>query len=241
MLATTKGIVLKHFKYSDNSVIAKIYTQDFGLRSFIVRGVRSGKGKNKASYLQPLSLVQITSNITEKKNLLPLKSIQLDCVYADIPFNIVKTSLAFFISEVLVKSIKEEEPNPEMFEFIYNALQLLDVQQENIGNYHLIFMTQMSRYLGFHPQIPIDQNSNYLFDLQEGTFLTSPPPHQNFIDQELSSHLITLYSTSFQENNLKLNHALRKSLLGVLLNYYHLHLSNFDNLKSIPVLEEVLN
>lgn len=103
MLITTKGVVLRHYKYSDSSVIAKIYTADYGLQSFIIRGVRSGKSKNKASYLQPLSLVQLTAQYQEKKNLHTVRSIQLDILYSSLPFDIAKTSIAFFYCRSIIK------------------------------------------------------------------------------------------------------------------------------------------
>lgn len=241
MLVTTKGVVLRHYKYSDNSVIAKVYTADYGLQSFIIRGVRSEKSKNKASYLQPLSLVQLTAQYQEKKNLNSVRSIHLDVLYSSLPFDIAKTSIAFFIAEVLLKSIKEEEKNPKLFDFIYHALQVLDLKDDNYANFHLIFMAQLSKYLGIQPQIPIDTSVAFFFDLNEGLFLTTPPPHRNFTEQYLSVHLIKLFTANVKDNDLKLNQALRKVLLSVLLDYYHLHLSNFDNLKSIGILEEVLS
>lgn len=241
MLITTNGVVLKHFKYSENSVIAKIYTEDYGLQSFLVRGVRSGKSKNKASYVQPLSLVQVTTTYKEQKSLHNVKSIQLAQAYNDIPFNIVKTSLAFFLAEVLLKSIQEEENNPALFEYLFNTFQYLDVTQESCANFHLIFMAQLCKFLGFKPQLPIDVDQTYFFDLQEGLFLSHVPPHKEYTAPEKSALLIQLFLCNFKNNNLKLNATLRKSLLGVLLDYYHLHLSNFDNLKSLEVLEEVMS
>jgi DNA repair protein RecO (recombination protein O) len=96
MLFTTKGIVLHHFKYSEKSVIAKVYTEKFGLQSYILNGVRSTKSKNKAVYLQPLSLVEISANHKENKGLQQVKNIQLAEVYESIPFNIGKTSIVLF-------------------------------------------------------------------------------------------------------------------------------------------------
>ncbi|MDG1477065.1 MAG: DNA repair protein RecO, partial [Vicingaceae bacterium] len=111
MLTTTKGIVLHHFKYGEKSVIAKIYTQKFGLQSYILNGVRNKKSKNKAVYLQPLSLVEINAVHKEKKGLERVKDIQLYFPFNTIPFDIGKVSIAFFLAEILYKSIKEEEPN----------------------------------------------------------------------------------------------------------------------------------
>ncbi|MFT3936946.1 MAG: recombination protein O N-terminal domain-containing protein [Chitinophagaceae bacterium] len=55
----TKGIVLRTVKYGETSVIASIYTELFGLQSYLVNGVRtsSKKGPGKASLFQPGSIL----------------------------------------------------------------------------------------------------------------------------------------------------------------------------------------
>ncbi len=241
MLTTTKGIVLHHFKYSEKSVIAKIYTEKFGLQSYILNGVRSAKTKNKAVYLQPLSLLEINANHKEKKGLQQVKNIQLAVPYTSIPFEIAKTSIAFFIAEILYKSIKEEEPNIPLFEFLYNTLQVLDLKENNYVNFHLIFMAQLTYFLGISPQNKNIQTENIYFDLQEGMFLPIKPPHQAHVASPTSNQLINILNANFNDNNLSLSHTDRKKLLTLLLDYYSLHLSNFDNLKSLAVLEEILN
>lgn len=241
MLFTTKGIVLHHFKYSEKSVIAKVYTEKFGLQSYILNGVRSSKSKNKAVYLQPLSLVEINANHKEKKGLQQVKSIQLASPYNSIPFNIGKTSIAFFIAEILYKSIKEEETNYTLFEFLYNALQVLDLKETDYANFHLIFMAQLCHFLGIPPQNKNIVATNIYFDLQEGVFTAHQPPHQAIIASPISNILIAILNANLNDSNLSLNYSDRKLVLSALIDYYHLHLSNFDNLKSLAVLEEVLS
>ena len=181
MLCTTKGIVIHHFKYAEKSVIAKIYTEKYGLQSFLMNGVRNAKSKNKAVYFQPLSLVEINFFYKEKKSLQQLKNIRLERPYVSIPFNINKSSIAFFVAEIVYKSIKEEEPNTDLFDFLYQSFQFLDLQDENYNNFHLLFLAQLCKYLGFYPQTDgIDASSNLYFALQDGCFLNYEPVHQPF-------------------------------------------------------------
>lgn len=243
MLYTTKGIVIHHFKYAEKSVIAKIYTEKFGLLSFILNGVRNAKSKNKAVYLQPLSLVEINFFYKEKKGLQPIKDIRLAVPYASIPFNINKSTIAFFIAEILYKSIKEEESNSKLFEFLYHAFQFLDLQDTNYSNFHLIFLAQFSKHLGFFPQTStINSATNLYFALQDGCFVNHQPLHQPHISPPISSLFLTILSTNFDtSSDLKVDTVQRKMLLANFLDYYNLHLSNFDNLKTVAILEEILN
>ena len=243
MLQTTKGIVIHHFKYGEKSVIAKIYTKDFGLQSYVLNGVRNKKSKNKAAYLQPLSLVEINGSYKEGKGLQQIKNIGLDIPFKTIPFNINKSSIAFFLAETLYKSIKEEEANNNLFDFLYNAIQLLDLEEENYTNFHLLFLAQLTKYLGFYPQFKTADNSNkHYFDLQEGIFVKLQPHHNAFLDPILSSLFHAVFGINFDALvDLTINAKQRKLLLNAFLDYYNLHLSNFDNLKTLAVLEEVLH
>ena len=69
MYTKTRGIVLHTVKYSETSVIAKIYTERFGLVSYIIKGVRSVKSKTKASLLRPLTLLEMEVANRENKQL----------------------------------------------------------------------------------------------------------------------------------------------------------------------------
>ncbi|NQX96510.1 MAG: DNA repair protein RecO [Flavobacteriales bacterium] len=243
MLTTTKGIVIHHFKYSEKSVIAKIYTEKYGLQSYILNGVRNKKSKNKAVFLQPLSLVEISAIHKEKAGLSRVKNIDLEIPFKSIPFTISKSSLAFFISEILYKSIKEEEANEHLFTFLHHSIEFLDLTDGNYNNFHLIFLAKLSKHLGFHPQKPIIPISSKLyFDLQEGCFSTLQPYHNAFVEPPVSTLFFQVFGTNFDAMEaLILNQKQRKILLSTLLNYYSLHLSNFDNLKTLDILEEVLS
>jgi len=243
MLSSTKGIVIHHFKYSEKSVIAKIYTEKFGLQSYILNGVRNKKSKNKAAYLQPLSLVEINATHKENKGLHRVKNIELDIPFNSIPFNIGKSSIAFFIAEILYKSIKEEEPNIPLFHFLHKTIQVLDLADSGFSNFHIIFLANLCKHLVFYPQITTksEQNSFY-FDLQEGIFTNLLPYHRFFIETPLSTLLHQTFGTNFDVmETLIIDNKQRKMLLSTILNYYSLHLSNFDNLKTLEILEEVLN
>ena len=244
MLYTSKGIVIHHFKYSEKSVIAKIYTEKYGLQSFIINGVRSKKSKNKAALIQPLSLVEVNAFKKENKGLQQVKNIKSAFLFQEIPFHIYKTSIAFFLAEVLYKSIKEEEKNESLFQFLYGGIQILDLQAEHHINFHLLFLAQLTKYLGFYPQnINTEfQEKPIYFDLQEGVFTDLIPIHHFFLEPPLSRQLKAIFGMNFEgAGQLKIDNHQRKLILNAMLNYYRLHLSNFDQLKSKEIIEEILN
>jgi len=243
MLHTTKGIVIHQFKYGEKSVIAKIYTQKFGLQSYIINGVRSKKSSNKFAYLQVLSLVEINAYHKENKGLQQLKDIKLDAPFQTIPFLVYKSSIAFFVAEIIFKSIKEEETNTQLFNFLYNSIQVLDVCEKNQSNFHIYFLTLFAKYLGFPPQqTTLNLKEPFYFDLQEGIFTSTKPFHLAFLKPDAAQIIAQIIAQQYQPiETLVISKHLRTTLLQGLLDYYKIHAVNFESLKTISVLEELFD
>lgn len=237
----TRGIVLKQIKYSDTSIIAKIYTESFGIQSYIVKGARKKSSRIKTGLFQSLSLIDMVVYHKEKSNIQSLKEIKSAFPFTSIPFDIKKSTIAIFITEILYKSLKEEETNPALFNFIYDAIVFLDKKKEKFADFHLLFMIKLSRYLGFAPKRNYSKQ-NDIFDLIEGSFVNRIPVHFHFIEEPLSKNFSDYLEIGFEdlEQN-KIPSSMRKKLLECLLEYYKLHLEGFGDIKSYPILQTVLN
>jgi DNA repair protein RecO (recombination protein O) len=241
MLNKTSGIVLHYTNYSESSLIVKIYTRTHGLQSFIVSGVRSKKSKNKINLFQPLALVDLVFFENEKSTLHRISEITSAKPYSEIPYNFVKSSIALLLNEILYKAIKEEHENEELFDFINNSLQILDLKTENCSNFHIYFMIHLTRYLGFFPQGEFGNDSS-LFDLQEGKFVNYIPHHVMYLSSEKSKLLNQFLNCNYDSIHLlQLTKVERKQLLQSLILFYQLHINSFGEIKSIEVLEEVLS
>lgn len=240
MLATTRGIVFHTLKYSDSSIITKIYTEEFGLQSFMVSAAHSKKSATKINLLQPLALVECVVYHKEKKQLQRIKEIKSAQPYQNISSDISKSGILFFLNEMLYKSIKEEESNPPLFNFIYSALLFLDLKTDSCANFHLLFLLKLSSFLGFRPQ-ENHSTKNKFFDLQEGVFLSHEPVHPFFITANEGNRFLELCNCDFENSAaLTIGGAERKLLLEKIIQYYTLHLSSLSEIKSHKVLEEVM-
>lgn len=241
MLRKTRGIVLHVTDYAETSLVVKIYTEDFGLQSYLINGVRKQKSKFKSNLFQPLNLVNIVAYHKEGHGLKRISEISAHPQLTSIPYDIVKSSVAIFLNEVIYRSIREEEKNQTLFDFLHNAIRILDLRSVDCSAFHLCFMIQFTRYLGFFP------NGNYfeeqsIFNLQEGTFQLSTPPHPHFLNNQLTKYLYRLMQCSFENYHLaEINHAQKKELLNALVTYFELHHTHGTSLKSHHVLHEVMN
>jgi DNA repair protein RecO (recombination protein O) len=239
MLHTTRGIVFQTFSYTDTSVIAKIYTELFGLQSYLVSGAHSKRSGTKANLLQPLTLLECVVYKKEKKQLQRIKEIKCEHPFVSIPYDISKSAIALFLDELLYRSIREEQPDQALFEFIHSSLCMLDLRTESCANVHLYFMVQLSRYLGFYPAGNFSEEEAF-FDLQEGLFKDSEPVHPLFLVPAQGRMLHALMNCTYGNlAALRITHLERKQLLEKLILYYELHLEALKGIRSHKVLEEI--
>jgi len=238
MTDTTKGIVLQSVKYSESSIIVKIYTEALGLQSYIIKGVRSKKAKIKTALFQPLQLLELTATHRETKSLNFLKEARVGYAYQTIPFDMTRRSVLMFIDEILVRSIKEESANQTLFDWLWQSLIWYDLTEKPNPDFHLVFMIQLTKFLGFYPKNPT-RVSGY-FDLQEGVFVNTEPPHPHYISGAFSEMFHQLSVISFNKmDELSFSANQRRKMLNTLITYYQLHLTGFGEVKSLEVLQQL--
>lgn len=241
MIQKTRGIVLHHIKYSETSVIATIYTEKFGRQSFLIRGVRSKKASVKANILQPLFLLDLEVYYKPTRDLQSVKEVRNAFVFSTIPYDLRKSSIALFIAEILYKTIREQEANYELFEYLYHTIQMLDLKPDSISNFHLYFLIQLTKYLGFYPANSYSEINPY-FDLQNGRFVVIKPMHNSYLNPELSVILSKILP--FSENQhaeITINYTQRTNLLDKIIDYYCIHNEGLTNVKSLAVLKDVFH
>ena len=231
----TKGIVFQAIKYKDNQIIAKIFTERYGLKAFMVRSGKSAK-TSVIPLLQPLTIVELTTQAKENSSLLQLKQLRLATPFSDIPFNPIKSSIVLFLDEILTKTIAEDYQNDDLFTFLEYALLLLD-QSNDIKNFHLWFLMELSRHYGFYPSIE-DSTAAY-FDFNTGESQDFKPSHPNYIEGKAKELWFKLVDQKFEEiSQIPLSGEDRRGMLEHLVKYIQLHLENLREIKSLEVLRE---
>lgn len=241
MLFKTRGIVLHHIKYSETSVIVTIYTELFGRQSYLINGVRSKKAKIKANILQPLFLLDMEVYHKPKRDLQRVKEVQNDFIFNSLPYDIRKSTVALFIAEILYKTIQEQEPNSDLFSYLYNSIQVFDLKEEGATNFHLYFLIHLTKYLGFFPENNYSETYPY-FDLKAGRFVQLKPLHLFFLYKDDSAILsgLIVFSEN-QHDQLKITSSSRINILEKILDYYSLHNEGVSNVKSLSVLKDVFH
>lgn len=247
MLHTTKGIAVHTIKFSETSIIAKIYTERFGFQSYLIKGIRRQHSKIKPGLFQPLTLLELTVYHKEKRNLQVLKDAHIYQPYQSLQQDVLKSSISLFMAELIYKSIAEEESNPELFNFLLQACLRLDQYDGSLSITPVYFTLLFSRFLGIIPQMEAEPD-HQIFNLKEGQFQRNLPEHRYFIEPPLTTLLkrVLYYCQEEQfdpaiiEQNITSTATQRSELLEHLLTYYKLHLPGFRDLNSHRILHSVL-
>lgn len=240
MLQKTKAIVLHYIRYGDTSIIAHMYTEMHGRQSVIVSGARSRKSKIKLNMFQPLTLVDMEIYYKPALELHRIKELQYSIPFYHIASDIKKSSVALFIAELLYKTLHEAETNPDLFNFLWNAIQIIEMTGKEIANYHLAFMLEFSKHLGIFPTKELQDDK--LAGTSGSGVITQDLADSFFfdVDNEGRRGLELLYKCPFQHfYELKFDHKTRNLLLEHLINYYSLNFENLGHFKSVPVLQEI--
>jgi DNA repair protein RecO (recombination protein O) len=238
MRQVTEALILKTTKYGDTSVVVHAYTRLSGLTAFIARGVRKKGAKNHIALLQPMNLTQIVLSSSKSATLEHLSEISLTAIYQSIPFDVKKNTMLVFINEILYKSLKEEQPNEPLFDYIKNFLITLDKQPAHFSNNHLFFMAGLTHYFGIFPNF----EKKGWFDLKEGISTSPKPLHEYAISNEETVLFQMLFSVPAEEQSrIKINTAERNMLLDMLLKYFALHIPGMETIRSRTILHQILH
>ena len=234
MLVKTKGLIIRTVNYSDTSIIATIYTNQLGLKSYLIRGARSNRGKKQGNIFQPMQFLDMVVQNRENKNLQYITEHKADFVFTSIPYNIRKTAIGLFLLEVISISVKEQEENAKLYQFIQHSFQELDAATDDFINFHLHFLVNFSAHLGFQPMNNYSA-TNQRFALQDGLFVNAGDAYPNLLDAEDSKLIATLLTTETP----KFSTTERRRILFLLERYYQYHLIDFRSFKTPFVFEEV--
>lgn len=232
----TEGIVLQKIDYSESSLIIKLLTPHEGIQSFIFQGAKR-KNKN-GNLVSPMAVLSLEYYRRNDSSLGKIRSIESALVYKQIPYDPYRSSVLFFMNEIVLKTVKDKSVDEDLYTFIRSMIEILDLS-ESISTFPIKFLYQLTKYLGFYPQV--DPGGIY-FDLQEGKYVKYEPNHPFYLNQEHSSYLLELSKQGFKgDPESKLPIEIRRSLLKDLLRYYQVVIENFEEVKSVAVLEAALH
>lgn len=235
---TARGVVLSTLKYGDRGLVVQLLTSSFGRQSYMVQGLGGRNRNSKMALFQPMFALEFEGLESPKMQMHRFAEVHAGVVLQSIPFDIKKSTIALFMAEVLHRLVKESEANEMLFDFVWGSVEALDAATEGVANFHLWFLSNLCRFLGFSP------GNEYMpgawFNIAEGHFTLEQPPREYRISQENALILRDMLECDVRYvAEVGLNRHQRVDFLAALMAYYSFHLDTINSVQSIKILQEV--
>lgn len=241
MLVKTKGIILHTIAYNDSYSIIHVYTEAFGRASYFVPRRKGKKTTLSKALFIPLSVLEMEVEHLNKRDIHRIKETRISFPQTDIYCNPVKNIMALFLAEVLFRVVKDTEPDPPLFNFLNSSIQLLEITEEGVANFHIVFLLRLLTYLGIYPNTEENKVKSY-FDMLNGVFVSSTPVHRHFLNREESETFGRLLRISFENMSLySFSRKERVAIINRIIEYYRLHMPEFPEIKSISVMQSLFD
>ena len=239
MLHKTRGMVLNTINYNDKYVLSTVFSEDFGCVTYMVAKTKGKSTKVPRSLFSPMALLAMDVDHQPLRDIQRVREVQPILQFYSIQNDMKKTSLVFFLSEFLTRVLKDISDSKLLFDFLEHSAQILEMTNNSIANYHLVFILKLSKFLGFYPNLE-DYELGQYFDLLNGEYVSVRPLHQHYINQQESFALSRLHRITFENmHRYGFTQQERMNIINRMLEYYRLHLYDFPNLKSLDVLHEI--
>jgi DNA repair protein RecO (recombination protein O) len=239
MLSKTRGIVLHTIRYNDTYNIVHLYTEAFGRTACRVAHRRGGKTKTPPALFMPLSVIDLEMDYQPAKEIQRLYEARVCYPLHDIGRHPVKNGIVLFLSEILYRVARAKEADPHLFHYLFNAIHWLETAEQGVANFHLVFLMHLVRYLGVYPNTE-SYRPDCFFDLLNGAFTAHPPEHSHYLSRDESIVFARLLRMNYGNMALyAFSHTERQNIIRRMLEYYRLHLSDFPEIKSLAVMQQL--
>lgn len=238
MWQSEKGIVTGTVRHNDGTCIVRIFTESHGMVPFIFYLSKKGKKTSRNTLLQPLTQIEFQTDYIPTEALMHIRDPKNIFPYKDIPFNPIKSAISLFVGEFLTHSLRQEQSNIGLYNYIIQSIRWLDgANEEDCANFHLLFALKSASFTGICPNVD-GFTPGYFLDLREGIFTPLPPEHQDFVDAQLSFKIASLLKCDLNNmSTVPLTRTERIAILNHLNLYFRLHIPEFTQLKSIEILQ----
>ncbi len=239
MLIKTRGIVLSYLKYRESSIIARVYTERLGVQNYVVNSVRKAKPPGRIALFQPFTLLELVAYVARgSSGLTRLSEYRCAEPFQTLPYEVQKSSVVLFLSEVVSRAVREEEQNEPLFRFLHDSILAFDRQAAGTENFALVFLLELATYLGFGISSGAELTDQVIMAGHAPTAHgeTGPPTLRLREFDGYFDELLRDPATSTIPNG-----RVRHELLHVIIRFYQLHVEQMGEIRSLDILSEVLN
>jgi DNA repair protein RecO (recombination protein O) len=230
MKQTDKGIILNRISYGDSSFIVTVYTLEKGIQKFIFQGA-----KKKKVPIYPLLIAEITYYKRPDSELGKLTAVEAKNHLQELTFDPIKSVISFFIADVLLKCLKHEYEDSELYFFLESFIQAIN-DADDLSHFPIHFLTEFSKHLGICPNV-LDENPRY-FNLIDGELSNQKPIGDIYSTDEIATIIYDCIENQITAQ--KFSKLIRKDALEAMIRYYQMHIPQFGDLTTLAIIDDIL-
>ncbi len=203
--------MLHSLPYSENSLVVKLFCRELGLRGYLV-------SRKAAAWYQSLNLLEAVVYESKASGLHRIAEAKFEHCYRYVGILPEKMPACYFLRELLYKTLKEESPNTELFDYVAAELIHFDTTPEPMPDFHLQFVLGYLQHMGIGVM-----EEDWAEILQAEN------------DPLLRAYLLSL----MQEKPIAVNRTIRNRVLDLLMAFMAQHFNTLENMKSTEILREM--
>lgn len=235
-------ISLRITRYSDRHSILTALTRQQGRLSLLIPAGNGREATRRRALLQPGSRFGCEADLRDVAGRIPPIRDVAGRGTPLSPADPIQPIITLFLVDFLNTILRDSQPDPLLFDYVDNMLAgLADATGRRLANYHLLFLIQLSRFLGVEPDISTFR-PGYLFDMTDAVFRPTPPLNGPWLDAPEAAAAARLMRMSPRSLNLfALTSDQRNRALDIILQYYTLHFASLQSMKSVDIVRSLFH
>ena len=153
----------------------------------------------------------------------------------ELSFDPIKSVISFFIADVLLKCLKHEYEDSELYFFLESFIQAIN-EADDLSHFPIPFLTEFSKHLGICPNV-LDENPRY-FNLIDGELSNQKPIGDIYSTDEIATIIYDCIEN--QITTQKFSKLIRKDALEAMIRYYQMHIPQFGDLTTLAIIDDIL-
>lgn len=239
----TRAIVLTSTPVNDRTQFVHFYTEVQGrVTCKIPLASRGKKAQQLRTQMSPMTLLELVLRGNPNDEIKQIAEVEvIRSPYTMTFSHPEKASQCFFMAELLAHTVREEESNPRLWNYLIYSMDRLEHCEKGWSNFHLVFTKGLTGLLGF--EVDADEyQPGHQFDLIEGTFTDQTIYHPYYLNEQSAAWFCRLLKTSYDTmHELQLNKQGRAALLDIQLAFLAQQIPEMGTLKSIEVLKSLFD
>ena len=171
----SRAIVLHTTRQGDSSLVVHVLDATAGRQSLYLRGLGKGRNGSAAAAFHPLSVLEVVSAAMPRSSLLYLREYEPVFSLNSLRTDIRRSATAQFVCEVLWRTLRTGDGDPELFTWLVEGILALDRFPSRSGmtggvaNFAAWWLVGFSARMGFKPEDNWSEETP-AFDIISGRF-----------------------------------------------------------------------